>query len=119
MKCNLDKGKPISIQLYEQVCMQIALGEMAPGEKLLSVRETAISAGVNPNTVQHAYEKMAESGIVYSQPGSGWYVCDDISPAKETLNSLRREKTNAYFAAMEALGASAEETKAYVKEWSK
>lgn len=119
MEWNLDKGRPISIQIYEQVCMSIALGIMKPGERLLSVRETAVSSGVNPNTVQHAYEKLAELGIVYSQPGSGWYVCDDIAPAQETLIKLREEKTRAYFAAMETLGASFEEAKTYVKEWNK
>lgn len=97
--------------------MRIALGEFVPGERLLSVRETAVAAGVNPNTVQHAYEKLAEAGIVYSQPGSGWYVSEDITQAKNTLKKLREEKTEAYFTAMNALGSSPEETKKYVEEW--
>ena len=97
--------------------MQIALGEFKPGDKMFSVRETALSAGVNPNTVQKAFEKLEQDGILYSVRGSGWFVCEDTTNAKDTLDNLVYEKTDAYFSALHALGMSNEEIKNYVKEW--
>ena len=118
MEWKLDKDRAICPQICEQVCMRIALGEFAAGEKLLSVREVALAAGVNPNTVQHSFEILENKRILYSQRGSGWYVCEDTSLAKDTLRSMIEEKTRAYFEAMESLGLSAEETKKYIAAWN-
>ncbi len=118
MQWKLDKDRAICPQICEQVCLRIALGEFAPGEKLLSVREVALAAGVNPNTVQHSFEILEQKAILYSQRGSGWFVSEDISLAKETLENMIAEKTQAYFAAMDALGLTAEETKKYVENWN-
>ena len=119
MQWKLDKDRAICPQICEQVCVRIALGEFSPGEKLLSVREVALAAGVNPNTVQHSFEILEEKGILYSQRGSGWYVSEDTALAKNTLKSIIEEKTKAYFEAMDSLGLSAEETKKYIEAWSK
>ncbi|MBP3332934.1 MAG: GntR family transcriptional regulator [Clostridia bacterium] len=117
MEWKLDKNRAICPQICEQVCLRIALGEFAPGEKLLSVREVALAAGVNPNTVQHSFEILEQKSILYSQRGSGWFVSEDISAAKRSLDEMIAEKTREYFAAMDALGISGEETKKYVENW--
>lgn len=119
MDWNLDKGKPISPQICEQVCLRIALGEFRAGERLLSVREVALLAGVNPNTVQKSFDVLEEKGILYSQRGSGWYVCEDTSAAKDALKKIYAEKTAEYFSVMSALGMSEQETKKYVADWQK
>ncbi len=117
MKWTLDKAKPLCPQICEQVCLMIALGEFKPGEKMFSVRETALNAGVNPNTVQKAFEQLEIDGILYSVRGSGWFVCEDISKARETLETLVAEKTRDYFLALNALSMDNETIKNYVKEW--
>ncbi len=117
MEWVLDKKRPLCPQICEQVCLHIALGKIAPNERLFSVRDAAIAAGINPNTVQRAFEQLEQQGILYSVRGSGWYVTEDITPARNTLDALRREKTVAYFAAMEALGLTVNEPKHYVEEW--
>lgn len=117
MEWTLDKGRPLCPQICEQVCMLIALGECAPGTKLFSVRDAAIAAGVNPNTVQRSFETLEQQGILYSVRGSGWYVSEDISAAQEELSRLRAEKTEAYFAEMHALGLESEAVKKYVDQW--
>lgn len=118
MKWILDKSKPLCPQICEKVCLEIALGKFKPEEKMLSVRETAVLAGVNPNTVQKAFETLEKDKILYSVRGSGWYVCEDISVAKETLDNLIYEKTSDYFSSLHALGMETETIKNYVKEWN-
>ena len=117
MNWSLDKTKPLCPQICEQVCLKIALGEFSPGEKMFSVRETALNAGVNPNTVQKAFEKLEQDSILYSVRGSGWFVCEDISKARETLEELVYDKTDKYFTSLNALGMNNDEIKNYVKEW--
>lgn len=114
----LDKSRPLSPQICEQVCLHIALGELKPNERLYSVREAALEAGVNPNTVQRSFELLEQRNILYSVRGSGWYVAEDIAPAMETLKNLREEKTTAYFTAMQALGMTPQAIKDYVEEWN-
>lgn len=119
MKWVLDKNRPLCPQLCEQVCTHIALGKLKPGEKLLSVREVALAAGVNPNTVQKAFEMLEAQGILISQRGSGWYVAEDTAAATQALHSLLEQKTAAYFSAMQALGMSHADIKLYVSQWQK
>lgn len=117
MDWKLDKDKPICPQLCEKLCVLIASGEFAPDEKLLSVRDVALNAGVNPNTVQKSFEQLENAGLIYSVRGSGWYVKDNIENAKQTLNKIVEEKTKEYFESMKNLGFDTQNTKEYIKEY--
>ena len=117
MEWLLDKGRPLCPQICEQLCLHIAIGELTPGERLLSVREVALAAGVNPNTVQRSFETLEAEGILYSVRGSGWYVAEDTTLAKKTFQRILAEKTATYMASMQALGLSREAAKNYVIEW--
>ena len=113
----IDKNRPICPQICEQLCLRIARGEFEPHEKLLSVREIAATAGVNPNTVQRSLEELERLGILYSVRGSGWFVAEDFSLAEEVLDSHLAQKTSEYFAAMQILGMDTAAVKKYIKEW--
>lgn len=117
MDWKIDKNRPICPQISELLCLRIAKGDFKPNEKLPSVREVAVTTGVNPNTVQRSLEELERKGILYSVRGSGWFVCEDISLAKETLNSILAQKTAEYFTSMNLLGMDAKAVKDYVKEW--
>ena len=116
MEWKLNKNKPLMQQICEQVCLKIASGEFAPESKLPSVREAAISMGVNPNTVQRAFENLEQIGIIYSVRGSGSFVSPDIAKAKETILLILHQKTLEFFSEMQALGLDNEQIKKYVKE---
>lgn len=114
----IDKGKPICPQICEQLCLRIANGMFAPHEKILSVREIAVEAGVNPNTVQRSLEELERRDILYSVRGYGWFVAEDITLAKEVLDGILVQKTADYFAAMQILGMNTAAVKEYIKEWT-
>lgn len=118
MEWKLNKDKPLCPQICEQVCLKIALGEFKPNEKILSVREAALSAGVTPNTVQRAFETLEMQGILYSVRGSGWYVSEDTSLATLSLKKRLHQKTAEFFTEMAALGLGFEQTKKYIEEWN-
>lgn len=100
------------------MCVAIASGRYDPDDKLPSVRELAVEAGVNPNTVQRSYELLEQQGILYTVRGSGRFVSQDISVAKQTVESLKIKKTQEYFSGMESLGLDTEAVKAYIREWN-
>ena len=114
LEWTLDKSRPVCPQIAEQVCVRIVTGEFRPGEKLLSVREVALAAGVNPNTVQKAFETLERQGILYSLRGSGWYVSDDPSAAGATLTSLIESTTADFFNQMTRFGLTDHEIRQYV-----
>ena len=117
MNWNLDKSRPICPQLCQQLCARIAAGEFLPGQRLMSVREVALTAGVNPNTVQKAFEELERQGVLHSVRGAGWYVSENTAPAQTLRSELAQQALQEFFKKMTALGIPPEETKIMVKEW--
>lgn len=70
---------PIYEQLYQSVTQMAAVGAFDPGEPLPSVRALAQELGVNPNTVQKAYQMLERDGIIYSVPGKGSFLAENES----------------------------------------
>ena len=52
MDFKLKDARPIWQQLADQMTESIVTGEYKPGERFPSVRDLALQAGVNPNTMQ-------------------------------------------------------------------
>lgn len=119
MEFKIDKSLPICPQICDRISACIATGEFPPDSKLLSVRDVAIKAGVNPNTVQKSFEQLESKGLIYSIRGSGWFVGNNAFRAREQVNTLADSKTKAYFTAMAQLGFNTEQVKDYIKEWNK
>lgn len=117
MVWKLDKSRPVCPQITEQLCVLISSGAFQPNEKLMSVREVAVAAGVNPNTVQKAFEQLEAKGLIYSLRGSGWYVGENAEAAREETEKLLYAKAKLFFEDMRALGFSDDAIKAYIKEW--
>ena len=117
MDWKLDKNRPICPQIEQLICVSIAKGEFLNGERLLSVREVALKAGVNPNTVQKAFDGLERQGLIYSIRGSGWYVGDSKQTALEIVDGLIMQKTEDYFNELKILGLDSEQIKNYVKEY--
>ena len=116
MEWILDKDRPICPQLEEMIVTGIAVGEFAASEKLLSVREVALLAGVNPNTVQKAFSELEKDGMIYSRAGSGWYVAEDTGKAVARVETLARTRTEEYVSGMRALHKESAEIFRMVEE---
>ena len=74
---------PLYEQLVEQLRKQIVLGNAAPGSPLPSVRQLSVELGVNPNTIQKAYQEMEQEGLIVSLPGRGSFVTSDVARMQE------------------------------------
>ena len=79
MPWNLDSDRPIYLQLMERIQHDIISGTYKPGDKLPSVRELAMEASVNPNTMQKALSELERIGLVHSRRTSGRFITEDES----------------------------------------
>jgi DNA-binding transcriptional regulator YhcF (GntR family) len=101
--------RPIYLQIIEFVKLRIVSGEYKPGDKLLSVRELAAEAAVNPNTMQKALSELEREGLVFSQRTMGRFITEDQDMVERTKRDLAMEQVAAFFAKMEAIGFSKKE----------
>lgn len=79
--------QPIYLQLANRIKKQIISGELRPGSKLPSIRETGLEVNVNPNTVQRTYRELEFMNIVETKRGQGTFVTNDVN----ILHSIREE----------------------------
>lgn len=96
--------RPIYTQLLEQIQLHIVCGIYPPGGKLPSVRELAMEAAVNPNTMQKALSELERSGLIYSQRTTGRYVSEDEGMIKEIRENLAIEQIHSFLKSMSELG---------------
>ena len=59
-----DNERPIYLQLVEQLRIAIVSGAYAAGSRLPSVRELAVMAKVNPNTMQKALTELESDRLL-------------------------------------------------------
>ncbi|PYZ99167.1 GntR family transcriptional regulator [Alteribacter lacisalsi] len=110
-----DHNRPIYLQLMEQIYGDICSGELLPGSKLPSVREMAVSAGVNPNTVSRTYMEMERKGVVESRRGQGTFVTGNSSVIRNLKKSAAGKETKRLIDVLHRYGYSREEMIALVE----
>lgn len=81
---NFKSGKPVYLQVVDQVRAAAASGAIRPGEALPSIRPLAEELRVNRNTIAKAYSELESLGIVEAQPGRGCFL-------KENNGAVRKE----------------------------
>ncbi|HXE90763.1 MAG TPA: GntR family transcriptional regulator [Terriglobales bacterium] len=81
---NYKSGKPIYLQLVDQIKAAAASGALQAGEALPSIRPLAEELRVNRNTIAKAYSELENLGVVETRPGRGCFL-------KENHASLRKE----------------------------
>lgn len=106
MSWTLDNDRPIYLQLMERIQRDIIAGVYQPGDKLPSVRDLALEAAVNPNTMQKALSELERSGLVYSQRTSGRFITEDTAMLTQMKYELAQEHITEFFEKMKQLGFS-------------
>ena len=116
MPWELDNDRPIYLQLMERIQQDIVSGIYKPGDRLPSVRDLAVEAAVNPNTMQKALSELERSGLVYSQRTSGRFITEDTRLLDEMKTSLASEHIQQFLEKMKQLGFQKEEIAALIQK---
>ena len=114
-----DNERPIYIQLVEKIRLEIISGKLKSGERIPSVRELALTARVNPNTMQKALAELENEGLVYTERTNGKFVTDNKELIEKIKKELAKEKVNNYINDMGNIGISYEEAIKYLQELGK
>ncbi len=82
---NFKSGKPVYLQLVDQIQAAAASGALAPGEALPSIRPLAEELRVNRNTVAKAYTELESQGVIETLPGKGCFLKENHSPLRKEI----------------------------------
>jgi GntR family transcriptional regulator len=82
-------GKPVYLQLADQIRYAAASGSLRPGDPLPSIRPLAEELRVNRNTIAKAYTELESQGVIETLPGKGCFLKENHSPfTKQVKNKL-------------------------------
>jgi len=82
---NFKSGKPVYLQIVDQVRSAAAAGAMKTGESLPSIRPLAEDLRVNRNTVAKAYAELESQGVIETIAGKGCFVRASASPFRKDV----------------------------------
>ena len=116
MAWDLSSERPIYIQLVERITRQIASGAYKPGDRFPSVRELALEAAVNPNTMQRAMAALEADGLLITSRTAGRTVTEDMALIESVKNGIAVSEYNNFYRSMKELGYSDDEIVRFVRE---
>ena len=73
-------GKPVYLQLVDQIRYAAASGGLRVGEPLPSIRPLAEELRVNRNTIAKAYAELESQGVIETIPGKGCFLKENNTP---------------------------------------
>ncbi len=96
LQIDFKSGKPVYLQLVDQIRYAAASGGLRTGDPLPSIRPLAEELRVNRNTVAKAYAELESQGVIETIPGKGCFLKESNSPftksAREKILTLRRPR---------------------------
>ncbi len=108
----LDAGadQPLSSQIVDRIWLDVIEGAIETGQRLPTVRQLSVHLGLNPKTLERAYEQLERLGIVSTRPGEGTFVRlnvpdDDARRRRQELEQCGLDAV----ACAESLGLSVED----------
>ena len=116
MAWDLSSERPIYIQLVERISRQIASGTYKPGDRFPSVRELALEAAVNPNTMQRAMAALEADGLLITSRTAGRTVTEDMALIESVKKEIAVSEYNSFYRSMKELGYSDDEIVRFVRE---
>lgn len=81
---------PIWRQIEDGIRRLVAIGALAPGRPIPSVRDLSRELRVNPATVARAYQRLTDEGLLTVRRGEGTFVAETLPalPAQERRRAL-------------------------------
>jgi len=85
IELNFKSGKPVYLQVADQVKAAAASGALRPGEPLPSIRPLAEQLRINRNTVAKAYAELEGQGVIETVAGRGCFLKENNSPFRKEV----------------------------------
>src|SRR2546428_8109893 len=85
LQINFRSGKPVSLQVVDQIKAAAASGTLRTGEALPSIRPLAEDLRVNRNTIAKAYAELESQGVIETFPGKGCFLKQNNTPFSKSM----------------------------------
>ena len=85
LQIDFKSGKPVYLQLVDQIRYAAASGGIRAGEPLPSIRPLAEELRVNRNTVAKAYTELESQGVIETIAGKGCFLKANNTPFTKTV----------------------------------
>lgn len=115
MPWDLCADRPIYVQIMEEIERRIITGIYVPGSKLPSVRELAVEAGVNPNTMQKALAEMEQGGLIRTERTAGRFLTEEQHRIEALRKELLQKRMRAFLTEMQSIGVGVKEIEAWIQ----
>jgi len=102
-------NRPIYQQIMDEIELRILNGTYEKGMRLPSVRDLAMTAAVNPNTMQRALSDLENQGLITTQRNAGRTVTTDETAIKRARTVKADSLAETFLLQMKALGMTKEE----------
>lgn len=109
MAWQFTSNRPIYQQIMDEIELRILNGTYEKGMRLPSVRDLAMTAAVNPNTMQRALSELESQGLVATQRNAGRTVTTDEDAIKHARQVKAFSLAETFRAQMKALGVTKQE----------
>ena len=118
MEWKFSDDLPIYQQIMDGIKHRIATGDWAPGQKLPSVRELAVEAGVNPNTMQKALAQLEQEGLLYARRTAGRFVAEQEEITRELQEDMVQRYVEDFLENMRSLGYTLGDSISFLQKMS-
>ena len=116
MAWKFDSDRPVYVQIAQRITLSILSGEYYPGQQIPTVRQLAVEAMVNPNTVQRSFSFLESQGLVISQGTQGRFVTHDLEKIEEHRRRVAEETIHDLIEKAKLLKLSRERLLEMIKE---
>lgn len=116
MAWTFSSDRPVYLQIAERIRRSVLSGEYPPGGQIPSVRQLALLAAVNPNTVQHAFSDLENEGIILSKGTQGRFVTENRQIIEQVRQKIAIECVRCFLRDLKQLAIEPELAIAMIKE---
>lgn len=100
---------PVYLQIVSRIRADILSGVYQPDEQIPSVRQLALTAGVNPNTMQRAFTVLEAEQLFITRGTVGRFITTDTEVLARAREVMHRETVARIIEEAAAVGITPEE----------
>ena len=116
MAWRFEGDRPVYVQLADRITKSVLSGEYQPGSQLPTVRQLALDAAVNPNTVQRAFTELEHEGLIVAHGTLGRFVTEDKAVIQAVRKDVALKIARTFGKEMKQLSMTSEEVMELIRE---
>ena len=109
-------GRPMYLQIMEQIKQRVAVGDWQPGDKIPSIRELAVALQVSVITIKRAYLELEREGVIVTRQGMGSSIAENTDLGKKLYQEELEKHLDRVAELGRILGLDAEELQARLRQ---